>query len=141
MDYCVRQCARVGISHIFTRVPGWASVSSLLFSCFISNRPRKYLSDPIEDVRIATENLLADFLREIRDVTYVARHLDENGSIRKPENGHLRNDSMESRQLTMTEGNDSSAVDTFSPPEEDVIGQDMTQASPDQYDRGNGGVN
>jgi len=90
-------------------------------------------------VRTATENLLADFLREIRDVTYVARHLDENGSIRKPENGHLRNDSMESRQLTMTEGNDSSAVDTYSP-SEDVTGQDMTQVSPDQYDRGNGGV-
>lgn len=38
---------------------------------------RKYLSDPTEDVRIATENLLGDFLREIRDVTLVQRHHDE----------------------------------------------------------------
>ncbi|KAF8914235.1 vacuolar protein 14 C-terminal Fig4p binding-domain-containing protein [Gymnopilus junonius] len=37
----------------------------------------KYLSDPTEDVRIATENLLADFLRELRDVTYVSRRLQQ----------------------------------------------------------------
>ncbi|THH29667.1 hypothetical protein EUX98_g4525 [Antrodiella citrinella] len=37
----------------------------------------KYLSDPTEDVRIATENLLGDFLREIRDVTLVQRHHEE----------------------------------------------------------------
>ncbi|KAI0775377.1 vacuolar protein 14 C-terminal Fig4p binding-domain-containing protein [Irpex lacteus] len=37
----------------------------------------KYLSDPTEDVRIATENLLADFLREIRDVTLVQRHHED----------------------------------------------------------------
>jgi len=117
-------------------------------SCFtlssrskIYDRFRKYLSDPIEDVRIATENLLADLLREIRDVAYVARHLDESGSIRKPEDGHLRNDSMESRQLIMSEGNDSSAVDTTYPPSEmDGTGQDVTQVSPDQDDRGNGGI-
>ena len=30
---------------------------------------RKYLSDPTEDVRIATENLLGEFLREIVDIT------------------------------------------------------------------------
>ncbi|KAJ3722672.1 ARM repeat-containing protein [Lentinula raphanica] len=30
-----------------------------------------YLSDPTEDVRVATEVLLADFLREIRDITVV----------------------------------------------------------------------
>ena len=30
---------------------------------------RKYLSDPTEDVRVATENLLADFLKEIRDIS------------------------------------------------------------------------
>ena len=38
---------------------------------------RKYLSDPTEDVRIATENLLAEFLREIRDITLVQRHHEE----------------------------------------------------------------
>ncbi|KAG9019475.1 hypothetical protein FRB90_001949, partial [Tulasnella sp. 427] len=28
----------------------------------------KYLSDPIEDVRVSTENLLAEFLQEVRDI-------------------------------------------------------------------------
>jgi vacuole morphology and inheritance protein 14 len=37
---------------------------------------RKYLSDPTEDVRVATENLLADFLRELRDVTFVSRQFE-----------------------------------------------------------------
>lgn len=37
----------------------------------------KYLSDPTEDVRIATENLLADFQREIREVTVIQRHHEE----------------------------------------------------------------
>ncbi|KAF5363894.1 hypothetical protein D9756_000214 [Leucocoprinus leucothites] len=99
----------------------------------------KYLSDPIEDVRIATENLLADFLREIRDVTYVSRHLDENGSIRKAEDGLVRNDSMESRRPVMTGVYDGSAVDTSdSPVEMNGSGEDLTQDVPDQDDRGNG---
>ncbi|KAL6305771.1 ARM repeat-containing protein [Sparassis latifolia] len=37
----------------------------------------KYLSDPTEEVRIATENLLADFLREIREVTIVQKRFEE----------------------------------------------------------------
>ncbi|OBZ70045.1 Protein VAC14 [Grifola frondosa] len=36
-----------------------------------------YLSDPTDDVRVATENILADFLREIRDVTIVQRRHEE----------------------------------------------------------------
>ncbi|KAG9317824.1 vacuolar protein 14 C-terminal Fig4p binding-domain-containing protein [Chiua virens] len=36
----------------------------------------KYLSDPTEDVRVATENILADFLREIRDISAL-RHRQE----------------------------------------------------------------
>jgi vacuole morphology and inheritance protein 14 len=43
----------------------------------LNYRSRKYLSDPIEDVRIATENLLADFLREIRDVSVVQKRYEE----------------------------------------------------------------
>jgi vacuole morphology and inheritance protein 14 len=39
--------------------------------------PRKYLSDPTEDVRIAAENQLAEFLREIREVTVVRKHREE----------------------------------------------------------------
>ncbi|TFK64053.1 ARM repeat-containing protein [Pluteus cervinus] len=37
----------------------------------------KYLSDPIEDVRVATETLLGDFLREIHEVAMVKRRVDE----------------------------------------------------------------
>ncbi|KAK7062044.1 heat repeat-containing protein [Favolaschia claudopus] len=37
----------------------------------------KYLSDPTEDVRVATETLLADFVREIRDVSIVRRRAEE----------------------------------------------------------------
>ncbi|PSR93781.1 hypothetical protein PHLCEN_2v4676 [Hermanssonia centrifuga] len=37
----------------------------------------KYLSDPTEDVRIATENLLAEFLREIREITMVQRYHED----------------------------------------------------------------
>lgn len=37
---------------------------------------RKYLSDPTEDVRVATEVLLADFLREIRDVSVVRKRAE-----------------------------------------------------------------
>ncbi|KAJ7094447.1 vacuolar protein 14 C-terminal Fig4p binding-domain-containing protein [Mycena belliarum] len=50
----------------------------------------KYLSDPTEDVRVATETLLADFVREIRDVTVVrqraeekAKSIRDNSSIRR----------------------------------------------------------
>lgn len=53
---------------------------------------RKYLSDPTEDVRVATETLLADFLREIRDVSVVRKRTEEqarskrdNESIRHPD--------------------------------------------------------
>lgn len=44
---------------------------------------RKYLSDPTEDVRVATENLLADFLREVRDVAIVQRHRDDGAKMHR----------------------------------------------------------
>lgn len=44
----------------------------------------KYLSDPTEDVRVATETLLADFLREIRDVSIVSRQLEEQAKAKTP---------------------------------------------------------
>ncbi|KAF7290927.1 Heat repeat containing protein [Mycena chlorophos] len=37
----------------------------------------KYLSDPTEDVRVATETLLADFVREIREITIVRKRAEE----------------------------------------------------------------
>ncbi len=47
--------------------------------------PRKYLSDPTEDVRIAAENQLAEFLREIREVTVVRKHREEQQRLRDME--------------------------------------------------------
>jgi vacuole morphology and inheritance protein 14 len=44
---------------------------------------RKYLSDPTEDVRVATEILLADFLREIRDVSIVRKRNEEHAKTKK----------------------------------------------------------
>ena len=49
------------------------SICTLLRRLRLPLASRKYLSDPTEDVRVATENLLADFLREIRDVTEVQK--------------------------------------------------------------------
>ncbi|KAI0677307.1 ARM repeat-containing protein [Trametes maxima] len=43
----------------------------------------KYLSDPTDDVRVATEGLLADFLREIRDVTVVQRRQEEQVRVKR----------------------------------------------------------
>ena len=44
---------------------------------------RKYLSDPTEDVRVATETLLAEFLREIKDVTLVRKRHEEQIKTKK----------------------------------------------------------
>lgn len=55
-------------------------------SPFLSDLPcRKYLSDPTEDVRIAAENQLAEFLREIREVTIVRKHREEQQRLREIE--------------------------------------------------------
>lgn len=38
---------------------------------------RKYLSDPTEDVRVSTENLLAEFLQEVRDIAVAQKRREE----------------------------------------------------------------
>ncbi|KAG8824289.1 hypothetical protein FRC18_010555 [Serendipita sp. 400] len=43
----------------------------------------KYLSDPTEEVRTAAENLLADFLREIRDIAVVEKKRQERLAARR----------------------------------------------------------
>jgi vacuole morphology and inheritance protein 14 len=52
----------------------------------------KYLSDPTEDVRVATENLLADILHEIRDVTTVSRRLQQRPKSKTSLESLRRND-------------------------------------------------
>lgn len=46
------------------------------------------MSDPTEDVRVATENILSDFLREIRDVSMVRQRKEEHAEssdLRRPD--------------------------------------------------------
>ncbi|KAK2466024.1 hypothetical protein APHAL10511_001666 [Amanita phalloides] len=48
----------------------------------------KYLSDPTEEVRAATENVLADFLRELREVTAVNRiNEEQTRNVSMPDSG------------------------------------------------------
>jgi vacuole morphology and inheritance protein 14 len=58
---------------------------------------RKYLSDPTEDVRVATENILADFLREIRDVSMVRQRKEEHA-----ESSDLRRSDEKLPDITMS---------------------------------------
>ena len=50
-----------------------SSVSPFSNCSVLMSQGSKYLSDPTEDVRVATENILADFLRELRDVTIIQK--------------------------------------------------------------------
>ncbi|KAG2033639.1 vacuolar protein 14 C-terminal Fig4p binding-domain-containing protein, partial [Suillus americanus] len=57
----------------------------------------KYLSDPTEDVRVATENILADFLREIKDVSMVRQRKEEHA-----ESSDLRRSDEKLPDITMS---------------------------------------
>lgn len=84
-----------------------------------------------------------DFLRETRDVTYVSRHLDERGSIRKPEDGLGRTDSVESRPATTLDGDghDGTLLDTGdSGTEMNESDERMFNESPVQDNGGTGGM-
>ena len=52
---------------------GFCKCVSTVVLTRLNHPPRKYLSDPSEDVRAATEVVLSEFLKEIRDITIVAR--------------------------------------------------------------------
>lgn len=51
----------------------------MLLTCLSS----KYLSDPNEEVRTATKNLLAGFLKEMRDIAMVQKRADERARLAK----------------------------------------------------------
>lgn len=74
MDVGAGFCARIGACHVFTGILGWIAVGPSGPHYHLSDvLYRKYLSDPGEDVRVATEVVLSEFLKEIRDITSVAR--------------------------------------------------------------------
>lgn len=73
------------ITHLPHLLDGLLYEFIFILTPFLSYLPfRKYLSDPTEDVRIATENQLAEFLREIREVTIVRKHREEQERLREP---------------------------------------------------------
>ncbi|OAX34794.1 ARM repeat-containing protein [Rhizopogon vinicolor AM-OR11-026] len=57
----------------------------------------KYLSDPTEDVRVATENILSDFLREVKDVSMVRQRKEEHA-----ESSDLRRSDEKLPDITMS---------------------------------------
>ncbi|KIJ57093.1 hypothetical protein M422DRAFT_218953 [Sphaerobolus stellatus SS14] len=76
----------------FTRswLVGWITVLDsvpdlelITFLPHILDNLLKYLSDPTQDVRVATENLLADFLREIREVTLLQKRYEAESKVRR----------------------------------------------------------
>lgn len=74
---------------------------------------RKYLSDPTEDVRIATETLLADFLREIRDVSIVRKRCEEKDKSRResePAESIRRGDTVKEKLPELTLENSERAI-------------------------------
>ncbi|KAI0920953.1 hypothetical protein AcW2_006075 [Taiwanofungus camphoratus] len=92
----------------------------------------KYLSDPTEDVRVATENILADFLREIRDVTTVQRRNEEQLKLKREaaveQNRHAETEKERLPDITMA----NSERGTFIPEDDNGAFDDSSLASPDE---------
>jgi vacuole morphology and inheritance protein 14 len=93
-------------------------------------------------VRIATENLLADFLHEIRDVTYVARHLDERESLRKQQGDSLsRSDTVDLRGPSTSDSYYGPVLEAAdSPFEANGNSDDEEGKSPVRDEKGTGGI-
>ncbi|KAH9850815.1 ARM repeat-containing protein [Lenzites betulinus] len=86
----------------------------------------KYLSDPTDDVRVATEGLLADFLREIKDVTLVRKRHEEQAKARREATATestRRNDADKERLPDITM--DHSERGAFIAEQDDVFDNDM----------------
>lgn len=93
-------------------------------------------------MRIATENLIADFLHEIRDVAYVAQHLDERESLRRQQEESLsRSDTIDLRGPLTADSYDGTAIDASdSPSEADGDSDDEESKSPVRDEKGTGGI-
>ena len=80
MDPSPRFSPRLGTRHLPPRIPRRTPVSPHSFffvPSLTSGEGRRYLSDPIEDVRVATENLLAEFLQEVRDIAIAQKRRED----------------------------------------------------------------
>jgi hypothetical protein len=97
------------------------------------HQSRKYLSDPTEDVRVATENILADFLREIRDVSMVRQRKEDHA-----ESSDLRRSDEKLPDITMSHSERALFI-----PESDYVDHDGEYSLKDEHRsedyRGTGG--
>ncbi|KAG8899926.1 hypothetical protein FRB99_006354 [Tulasnella sp. 403] len=60
----------------------------------------RYLSDPIEDVRVSTENLLAEFLQEVRDIAIAQKRREEKLRAQKEQEALVAQEKAGSRSLS-----------------------------------------
>ncbi|KAG8935769.1 hypothetical protein FRC00_010443, partial [Tulasnella sp. 408] len=94
----------------------------------------KYLSDPIEDVRVSTENLLAEFLQEVRDIAIAQKRRED--KLRKEKEAAARKegepDSNESALLTSERGG------AFIRGEDDEDEDMQSEVGDESYDRDTG---
>ncbi|KAG9048287.1 hypothetical protein FS837_000350 [Tulasnella sp. UAMH 9824] len=94
----------------------------------------KYLSDPIEDVRVSTENLLAEFLQEVRDIAVAQKRRED--KLRKEKEAAARKegspDVNESALLTSERGG------AFIRGEDDEDEDMQSEVGDDSYDRDTG---
>lgn len=96
----------------------------------------KYLSDPIEDVRVSTENLLAEFLQEVRDIAVAQKRRED--KLRKEKEAAAKKegepDVNESALFTPDHGG--AFIRGEDDEDEDMQGSDVGD---DSYDRDTGG--
>lgn len=97
----------------------------------------KYLSDPTEDVRVATENLLADFLREMRDIAFVQRRAEEKARLAR-EAELDRHDGEKEKLPDITMSHPERAA--FLPEDDGFLGRHDSDIVPDAEHRDTGGL-
>lgn len=108
---------------------------------------RKYLSDPTEDVRVAAENQLAEFLREIREVTIVRKHREENqrlGDVESEEHNRVDAERVKERSSDIAALSDTDRVSFLNGDTSLAVPLDVEKpngdAEPDVNERDVGGV-
>ncbi|KAF7332341.1 Heat repeat containing protein [Mycena kentingensis (nom. inval.)] len=94
----------------------------------------KYLSDPTEDVRVATETLLADFVREIRDITIVRKRADEKAKSQRDAASIKQSDHGDDRLPEFSVDPSERAVFLPENDERSTYGEDLKDDAPTDID-------
>lgn len=96
----------------------------------------KYLSDPTQDVRVATENLLADFLREICEVTAVQQRSEEQLKAKREAAAEQSRRADPEKERSQDLSAPVSEQGAFLPDNEHVLVDESPLASPDEKQDG-----